>query len=342
MKRFFTFLKTELKLSLRDKNMPIFAVIMPLAIFVILGVIYGAKPAYDGAGYTFLEQSFGAVGAVAICAGGLMGLPQAVSGLRELKILKRFRVTPVSPVFILGVELSLYIVYCIVSLATTLAAAALLRGRAAARLAAGVPWQLGADHALDPVCRHAGERRGEGRQAGQRHRVDPLLPHAALFRRDAAPGGHAAGNAEDRRHFPADAGSYHDEACVFRCQHGKYPAAGLRHGGSHRALHRSGRPVLPLGIARELLNIAFYKSGGAQHLRLSLSKKTIPVIPREQSRALPVADIASRFQGSAPFSGHEGAHWTDGTTRANAAAKFWAPQQDNAAKKEGIFRCPLF
>ena len=127
MKRFFTFLKTELKLSLRDMNMPIFAVIMPLVIFVILGVIYGAKPAYDGAGYTFLEQSVGAVGAVAICAGGLMGLPQAVSGLRELKILKRFRVTPVSPVFLLGVELSMYIVYCTVSLAT-LAAAALLWG----------------------------------------------------------------------------------------------------------------------------------------------------------------------------------------------------------------------
>ena len=127
MKRFFTFLKTELKLSLRDMNMVIFAVLMPLVIFIILGVIHGAKPAYDGANYTFMEQSFGAVGAIAICASGLMGLPLAVSGLRELKILKRFRVTPVSPVFVLGVELSMYIVYCIVSLAT-LAALALLWG----------------------------------------------------------------------------------------------------------------------------------------------------------------------------------------------------------------------
>ena len=125
MKRFFTFLKTELKLSLRDMNMPIFAVIMPLAIFVILGIIYGTKPAYDGAGYTFLEQSFGAAGAIAICAGGLMGLPLAVSGLREMKILKRLRVTPVSPVFVLGVELAMYLVYCAVSLAT-LAVTALL------------------------------------------------------------------------------------------------------------------------------------------------------------------------------------------------------------------------
>ena len=127
MKRFFTFLKTELKLSLRDMNMPIFAVMMPLVIFIILGIIYGTKPAYDGAEYTFMEQAFGAVSAVAICASGLMGLPLAVSGLREMKILKRLRVTPVSPVFILGVELSMYIVYCAVSLAT-LSVAALLWG----------------------------------------------------------------------------------------------------------------------------------------------------------------------------------------------------------------------
>ena len=44
-----------------------------------------------------------------------------------MKILKRLRVTSVSPVFILGVELSMYIVYCAVSLAT-LSVAALLWG----------------------------------------------------------------------------------------------------------------------------------------------------------------------------------------------------------------------
>ena len=56
MKCFFIFLKTELKLSLRDMNMPIFAVIMPLVIFVILGVIYGARPAYDARAIHFWNR----------------------------------------------------------------------------------------------------------------------------------------------------------------------------------------------------------------------------------------------------------------------------------------------
>ena len=128
MKRFVTFLKIEGRLSLRDMNMPIFAIIMPLAIFVILGILYGTKPAYDGASYTFLEQSFGAAGAVAICAGGLMGLPLAVTDIRERKILKRLRVTPASPLLLLGVELVLYSIYCVVSLAVLAVPAALFWG----------------------------------------------------------------------------------------------------------------------------------------------------------------------------------------------------------------------
>ena len=125
MKRFFIFLKTELKLSIRDMNMVIFAVLMPLAIFIILGIIYGTQPAFEGASYAFLEQSFGAACTVSICASGLMGLPLAVSDCRERKVLKRFRVTPVSPAFILGVELAMYMIYCTVSL-VSLAAVAVL------------------------------------------------------------------------------------------------------------------------------------------------------------------------------------------------------------------------
>ena len=116
MKRFLILLKNEGRLSLRDMNMPIFALAMPLVILAILGMLYGRTEAAMGAAYTFLEQSFGAVCAVSMCAGGLMGLPMVVSDYRERKILKRFRVTPMSPGLLLAVEVAMYMLYCAASL----------------------------------------------------------------------------------------------------------------------------------------------------------------------------------------------------------------------------------
>ena len=61
MRTLVTLMKNELKLNIRNMNMVIFAMIMPLVILVILGFIYGTKPATEGAPYTFLDQSFGAL-----------------------------------------------------------------------------------------------------------------------------------------------------------------------------------------------------------------------------------------------------------------------------------------
>ncbi|MGN0498266.1 MAG: ABC transporter permease [Acutalibacteraceae bacterium] len=126
MKSFVTLFKNELKLNIRNMNMVIFAVIMPLVVLIILGFIYGTKTADDGAAYTFLEQSFGALCTISICAGGLMGLPLVISEYRERKILKRFQVTPVSPLKLLIVEFTIYVVYCIVSMLTLIPTAMLI------------------------------------------------------------------------------------------------------------------------------------------------------------------------------------------------------------------------
>ncbi|MGN0379013.1 MAG: ABC transporter permease [Butyrivibrio sp.] len=125
MKSFTTLFKNELKLNIRNMNMVIFAVVMPIVVLVVLGFIYGTKSASDGSAYTFLEQSFGALCSISMCAGGLMGLPLVVSEYRERKILKRFRVTPVSPLKLLMVEFLIYAVYCIISV-ITLSIAAML------------------------------------------------------------------------------------------------------------------------------------------------------------------------------------------------------------------------
>ncbi|MEA4971313.1 MAG: ABC transporter permease [Candidatus Pelethousia sp.] len=116
MKSFGIMLKTELKLSLRGMDMFIFAICMPLVVLIILGIIYGNKPAFEGADYTFLQQSFGALASIAVCAGGVMGLPLVVSDYRSKKVLKRFQVTPVSPARILMVQVAIYTIYSIASL----------------------------------------------------------------------------------------------------------------------------------------------------------------------------------------------------------------------------------
>ena len=55
-----------------------------------------------------------------------MGLPLVISEYRERKILKRFQVTPISPLKLLIVEFTIYVVYCIVSMITLIPAAMLI------------------------------------------------------------------------------------------------------------------------------------------------------------------------------------------------------------------------
>ena len=122
MNKFLTMLKTELKLSFRGMDMIIFAVCMPVVVVILLGIIYGGKPAFDGADYTFLEQSFGAVSTIAVCAGGVMGLPLVISDL------KRFKITPSSPVLLLSVQVAIYMIYSLIALVLIYLVSVLLFG----------------------------------------------------------------------------------------------------------------------------------------------------------------------------------------------------------------------
>lgn len=125
MKSFSVLLKNEMKLNIRNMNMVIFAMILPLVVLVILGFMYQISPAAEGTDFTFLEQSIGALCTISICAGGLMGLPLVVSEYRERKILKRFKVTPISPFMLLFVEFLIYVIYAALSLATLIPVAML-------------------------------------------------------------------------------------------------------------------------------------------------------------------------------------------------------------------------
>ncbi len=109
-------------------DMVIFAIAMPVVVAIILGIILGNKLAFEGAGYTFFEQSFGAVASIGICAAGVMGLPLVVADYRHKKILKRCKVTPVSPTMILLAQVVVNMIQSIVSLILVYAVSAVFFG----------------------------------------------------------------------------------------------------------------------------------------------------------------------------------------------------------------------
>ena len=115
MKRLFTLFKTELTLSVREFSGVLFGLIMPVGIMLLLGVLHGDKPAYEGASFTLVQQSFAAVATIGICATGLMGIPLSIAAYREKKILKHFKVTPTSPFLLLGAQFLTNLVFAVVS-----------------------------------------------------------------------------------------------------------------------------------------------------------------------------------------------------------------------------------
>ena len=116
MSAFKTLFLTELKLSWRGLDMIIFALVLPVVVMVLIGLFFGQQAAFDGAEHTFVEQSFGAVSTIAVCAGGVMGLPLVIAEARHRKLFKRFWVTPASPQLLLMVYLAVYAFYAILSL----------------------------------------------------------------------------------------------------------------------------------------------------------------------------------------------------------------------------------
>jgi len=82
--------KTELVLSLRSLDLILFGFLMPLAIIIVIGLIYGDR----GTGQGMIERNIGSWISIGICAVGLMGLPLTLADYREKKVLKRLQVNP--------------------------------------------------------------------------------------------------------------------------------------------------------------------------------------------------------------------------------------------------------
>ncbi|WBW97198.1 ABC transporter permease [Oceanirhabdus sp. W0125-5] len=115
MRGFKTLIKTEIKLLFRNVDTLFFGVLFPVGLVLVVGAIWGGKPSHSGSEFTFLENNFGAFVAIGICATGLMGLPLCISDYRHKKILKRYKVTPVSPAVLLFVQIVVNIIVAVLS-----------------------------------------------------------------------------------------------------------------------------------------------------------------------------------------------------------------------------------
>lgn len=108
MKAFFTLFVTEIKLAVRYGDMILFGILMPVGIMLLIGCVSSPEAT---------ALAFSGVASVGICASGLMGIPLTFAGYRHDKILRRFRVTPASPLLLMLAVAAVQTLFAWVSLA---------------------------------------------------------------------------------------------------------------------------------------------------------------------------------------------------------------------------------
>lgn len=93
MKTFWLLYQSEAKLSIREMSSIIFGIFLPVGIILLMSFLDDSQ--------VIMNSNFAAVSTIGICSAGVMGLPLALSSYRERKILKRYQVTPISPLQLL-------------------------------------------------------------------------------------------------------------------------------------------------------------------------------------------------------------------------------------------------
>lgn len=114
MKTIRVLFKTECILAIREFSGVLFGILLPAGLILLLGVIYQGGMV-EQAQYTKIQQAFGGVITIGICATGLMGIPLTITSYREKKVLKRFQVTPTSPMNLLFAQVLSQLVFAILS-----------------------------------------------------------------------------------------------------------------------------------------------------------------------------------------------------------------------------------
>lgn len=106
--------KTECILAIREFSGVFFGIMLPAGLMLLLGALYQGQLVEQEV-YTKVQQAFGGVITIGICATGLMGIPITITSYREKKVLKRFMVTPTSPMILLMAQVLTNLLFAIIS-----------------------------------------------------------------------------------------------------------------------------------------------------------------------------------------------------------------------------------
>ncbi|MDQ0271610.1 ABC transporter permease [Cytobacillus purgationiresistens] len=143
MNTFWLLYKAEIKLSFREMSSVIFGLILPAGLMALMGLFANNNEE--------LNLSFAAIATIGLCATGLMSLPLSLSSYREQKVLKRYKVTPISPMNLLFAHVSYCFSLSIFSMTMVYAVARFGFGMTLI----GSPWKFTAGYLLVMVAIHS-------------------------------------------------------------------------------------------------------------------------------------------------------------------------------------------
>lgn len=128
MRGFLKLTFVELKLFFREPEAAFFTLIFPLMMLFVFGTIYGNKPTPFFGGLGSVDVSVPAYTAIIIATSGLMGLTIVVTVYREQGVLRRFKMTPISPINILAAEVVIIFLMTTFGMVLLIAAAKVFYG----------------------------------------------------------------------------------------------------------------------------------------------------------------------------------------------------------------------
>jgi ABC-2 type transport system permease protein len=99
---------TELKLILRDGDILIFGIAIPVAVMFVIGLLVSQER---------LTSSYAGVASFAVLATGFMGIPTTLARYRHDGVLRQYKATPLNPFMLLAVDTILQVIFVLLSCA---------------------------------------------------------------------------------------------------------------------------------------------------------------------------------------------------------------------------------